>query len=453
MLRRLLARDLRRPACRACALIFSRGLVDDELADDLADVRDRRGVGTFLSDNSLAMSYSVLLMLSYYVRKCSTPYEYPRAGDVELTIDRRWRHRHRASASASATSGPCATSTSTSPRARCSACSGHNGAGKTTAIRILTTLSANRPRAGHGRRVRRRRARPPPCAAASASPSQQATVDGLMSARLNLEMVGRLHTCRKAAARRRGRRAARAARPRRRRDRAGEDLLGRHAPPARPRRQPRRPTRGAVPRRAHHRSRPAQPQRPVGHARATSCATAPRSSSRRSTSKRPTAWPTTSSCSTTAATVAHGTPDELKARIGDDRIDVKVAASQRARRRGQRAVGLRRRTTRRSTSDCSIVTAPVSDGARLIDVVRALDDAGIDAVDLNRREATLDDVFLTLTGAARPDEPDRTPSRRPQRGARMSRHLLTRHARRSPAATSSTSARSPRSCSTSRSSR
>ena len=34
-----------------------------------------------------------------------------------------------------------------------------------------------------------------------------------------------------------------------------------------------------------------------------------------------------------------------------------------------------------------------------MDVMRALDAAGIDAVDLNRREATLDDVFLTLTDA------------------------------------------------------
>ena len=37
----------------------------------------------------------------------------------------------------------------------------------------------------------------------------------------------------------------------------------------------------------------------------------------------------------------------------------------------------------------------------MIDVVRALDEAGIDAVDLNRRQATLDDVFLTLTGTRR----------------------------------------------------
>ena len=34
-----------------------------------------------------------------------------------------------------------------------------------------------------------------------------------------------------------------------------------------------------------------------------------------------------------------------------------------------------------------------------MDVMRALDADGVDAVDLNRREATLDDVFLTLTDA------------------------------------------------------
>ena len=32
--------------------------------------------------------------------------------------------------------------------------------------------------------------------------------------------------------------------------------------------------------------------------------------------------------------------------------------------------------------------------------MRALDAAGVDAVDVQRREATLDDVFLTLTGRA-----------------------------------------------------
>ena len=104
-------------------------------------------------------------------------------------------------------------------------------------------------------------------------------------------------------------------------------------------------------------------------------------------------------------TVAHGTPDELKARIGNDRIDVTVprpsdlsaAAASVARVRVDRADVRPRRAL--------IVTVPVVEGTRLIDVVRALDDAGIDAVDLNRRQATLDDVFLTLTR--------RPPRRRP----------------------------------------
>ena len=101
-------------------------------------------------------------------------------------------------------------------------------------------------------------------------------------------------------------------------------------------------------------------------------------------------------------TVAHGTPDELKAQIGNDRIDVTVAPRRRARSRPPtRAARVRVRRARRSTTSALVVTVPVVEGTRLIDVMRALDDAGIDAVDLNRRQATLDDVFLTLTGRTR----------------------------------------------------
>src|SRR5215813_11009921 len=79
---------------------------------------------------------------------------------------------------------------------------GHNGAGKTTAIRILTTLSV--PTEGsarvagidvstHPEQVRRR----------IGVAEQQATVDGLLSARLNLMMVGRLqHLSKKQSERR-----------------------------------------------------------------------------------------------------------------------------------------------------------------------------------------------------------------------------------------------------------
>src|SRR5689334_11692364 len=79
---------------------------------------------------------------------------------------------------------------------------GHNGAGKTTALRILTTIST--PTEGSATvagfdvvaepaRVRRR----------IGVAAQQATVDGLLSARLNLELDGRLHGLTRAAARRR----------------------------------------------------------------------------------------------------------------------------------------------------------------------------------------------------------------------------------------------------------
>ena len=45
-----------------------------------------------------------------------------------------------------------------------------------------------------------------------------------------------------------------------------------------------------------------------------------------------------------------------------------------------------------------------------MEVMRALDAEGVDAVDLNRREATLDDVFLTLTDgvSANDDSEDET---------------------------------------------
>src|SRR4051794_32974656 len=79
---------------------------------------------------------------------------------------------------------------------------GHNGAGKTTAIRILTTLSM--PTTGQAtvagidvvedpRGVQRR----------IGVASQQATVDGLLTARANLEMVGQLYHLPKRTASRR----------------------------------------------------------------------------------------------------------------------------------------------------------------------------------------------------------------------------------------------------------
>ncbi len=52
-------------------------------------------------------------------------------------------------------------------------------------------------------------------------------------------------------------------------------------------------------------------------------------------------------------------------------------------------------------------SAPIRSGDRTVpSVIRALDDATIDVLDVEVRRPTLDDVFLTLTGRATADETD-----------------------------------------------
>jgi ABC-2 type transport system ATP-binding protein len=95
-------------------------------------------------------------------------------------------------------------------------------------------------------------------------------------------------------------------------------------------------------------------------------------------------------------TVAHGTPAELKSQIGDDRFDVKVGSAQDL---AQACSALAPFAKSDPTIDNESLTVTVSarKGARLIEVVRALDEAAVEAIDATRRQVTLDDVFLSLT--------------------------------------------------------
>ena len=107
--------------------------------------------------------------------------------------------------------------------------------------------------------------------------------------------------------------------------------------------------------------------------------------------------------------IAEGTPDELKTRVGGDRLEIRLDDAARA--------------------DAALAAlAPVADGrpsfedgalrvplerrrGEIADAVRLLDEAGIGIEDIAVGRPSLDDVFLQLTGhAAEPDE-DEEPDR------------------------------------------
>ncbi|NNE12503.1 MAG: ATP-binding cassette domain-containing protein [Ilumatobacter sp.] len=100
----------------------------------------------------------------------------------------------------------------------------------------------------------------------------------------------------------------------------------------------------------------------------------------------------------TGTVIAEGTSDELKDRIGGDRLSVSIA---RPENRDAALATLTPLCTGpvEASHDGRSFTAPIHSGDRVVPgVIRALDDAGIDVLDVEVRRPTLDDVFLTLTG-------------------------------------------------------
>ncbi len=278
---------------------------------------------------------------------------------------------------------------------------GHNGAGKTTAIRILTTLT--QPTTGRARvagldvvtdaaRVRTQ----------IGLAGQSASVDGLLTARANLEMIGRLYHLPRAAARRRA-----------------DELLERLDIAAAADRLVRTFSGGMRRRLDLAASLVAAP--PVLFLDEPTTGLDPRG--------RNDLWEFLRELVADGATlvlttqyleeadrladdivvldhgrvVAAGSPAQLKARIGGSRIAVTVAA-QSDLAAAAAAVAPFADAAPIDDADTLRVTIPVRPGTRLIEVVRALDAAGVDAADVQRRDATLDDVFLTLTDGPPADE-------------------------------------------------
>jgi ABC-2 type transport system ATP-binding protein len=285
---------------------------------------------------------------------------------------------------------------------------GHNGAGKTTALRILTTLAA--PTEGHARvagfdvvtqaaDVRRR----------IGVAGQAATVDGLLTARANLEMVGRLYHLSRHDAKQRA-----------------QELLERLELAGDGDRLVKTFSGGMRRRLDLAASLVASP--PVLFLDEPTTGLDPYS--------RNQLWALLREHVQTGATLvlttqyleeadrladeivvldhgkvcARGTPSELKARIGGERVVITFASRAEL---GRAHAALDPFLEAPAVDDAPPagsgevaeakprLVAQVRAGTRLIEIVRALDAAGVDAVDVQRREVTLDDVFLTITGAQR----------------------------------------------------
>jgi ABC-2 type transport system ATP-binding protein len=271
---------------------------------------------------------------------------------------------------------------------------GHNGAGKTTAIRILTTLAL--PSAGSASvagidvvadpaRVRER----------IGVTGQAATVDGLLSARANLELIGRLYHLPRTTAR------SRAVELLERLDLGdvGDKLV--------------RDFSGGMRRRLDlAASLVAAP--PILFLDEPTTGLDPESRNqlwillgelvREGTTLLLTTQYLEEADRAADRVIlldhgrirASGSPAELKAAHGGERIAVTLPDLDQL---GEAAEALARFADGSVDIDReqALVTAAAGPQTRLIEVVRALDDRGVEASDVHRREATLDDVFLSIT--------------------------------------------------------
>lgn len=100
--------------------------------------------------------------------------------------------------------------------------------------------------------------------------------------------------------------------------------------------------------------------------------------------------------------IATGTPEELKSKIGAQRLEVKLA----------RQIDLTRAVQVIESVACAkpevqgqLVSAPVNDAQVLQDAVQGLSQAGVEISELSLRGSSLDEVFLVLTGHRSEDPP------------------------------------------------
>lgn len=98
--------------------------------------------------------------------------------------------------------------------------------------------------------------------------------------------------------------------------------------------------------------------------------------------------------------IARGTAEALKDQVGGDRVTITLADADVTDAAILAALGPHAAAGARTTRDGRAVSLPVRPGTNTPDVVHDLDGAGIVARDVEITRPTLDDVFLALTGHA-----------------------------------------------------
>ena len=272
---------------------------------------------------------------------------------------------------------------------------GHNGAGKTTAIRLLTTLAeateGSATVAGHDVATAAPRVR-----ASIGVAAQAATVDGLLTGRANLEMIGRLYRLPSATVRSRS-----------------QELLERFGIADAGDRLVKGYSGGMRRRLDLAASLIADPPVIFLDEPTTGLDPAARRELwnviRELVGEGTTVLLTTQYLDEADALaddivvldhgreIAHGAPSELKERIGGSRLEVVVESAEELGDADEALRPYADGAAGHQLEERKLIV-PLRHGVRLIELVRALDAAGVDAVDVQRREPTLDDVFLTLVG-------------------------------------------------------